>query len=241
MDRPPVLLPFAYVEDATNNFVALVLPDDVGRRRLRFLFRYQGGLRAMAWMTVGSDGSLYLNPRLHSNSVFLGSAVADGDGGFNELELEEIDLRDLDDPNPHLSHHASGVVKGADRRSSGVSPRSVTENTVFRQDDYAHPSRFAVIAEHALRATDVVVPTIGYAPFELDEERPLTSRIMVAQLTDGEAQVTRLDDAPVGAQTALVLPYTNLAGCQDLTYQITFFNGAAGQWPDLTTAAVLKV
>jgi hypothetical protein len=88
----------------------------------------------------------------------------------------------LDDLNPKLSHHASGVVKGVDPRSSGVSPRSVTANTLFRQDDYAHPSRFAVIAEDNLRRTDVVVPTIDYTPFELDEEKPLTSRIMVAPL-----------------------------------------------------------
>jgi hypothetical protein len=48
------------------------------------------------------------------------------------------------------------------------------------------------------------------------------------------------NDVPKSAQTAVVLPYTNLEGCQDLMYQITFFNAAA-VWRERTTMAVLDV
>ncbi len=242
MDRPLVLLPFQYVEDVTHRFVGLVLLEDVGRRALRFLFAYKGELRAMAWLTVGSDGSLYLNPRLKATRRLIrGSAVADGKGGFTDLDLNEVAIGSLNERNPKLSHHASGVVVRADGRSTGVSARTVTDNTLFRQDDYGHPSRFDVIEPAKLRATDIVVPTVGVAPFELDEGRPLTSRVMVAPLRGGEARVRMIDDEAVDRQTTIVAPFRNLHGCQDVTYQITFFNGARGPWPEITMIAVLDV
>ncbi len=242
MEREPVLLPFLYVEQVNRRFAGLVLLEDVGRRKLRFLFMYNGQLRAMAWLAVGSDGSLYLNPRLKPHrGLISGSAIADGIGGFTDTDLREVPVESLAEPNPKLSHHASGVVVRADGRSTSLSPRSVTENTLFRQDDYGHPSRFEVIPPPDLRTTDVIVPSVGGVPFELDEGRPLTSRIMVAPLREGEAQVQLIDDVEVDAQTTIVAPFRNLVGCQDLTYQVTFFNGRPGPWPDITTMAVLDL
>lgn len=242
MDRPPVLLPFQYVEVAAHGFVSLVLTEDVGRQQLRFLFSYRGELRAMSWMTVGSDGSLYLNPRLRAKrSPYSGSAVADGAGGFTDVDLREVAVAAVDDLNPKLSHHASGVVNRTDHRSRGVSPRSVTENTLFRQDDYAHPSRFNAIPVDKLRPTDIVVPTVGGGPFELDEDRPLTSRIMVAPLMGGDAQVAVIEDDNVDRQTCVVAPFLNLRDCQDILYQVHFFNAPPSPWPEVTTMAVLDV
>jgi hypothetical protein len=45
-----------------RRIAALILPDPV-RRVLRFLFRYEDSFRAVAWMQIGADGSLYLNRR----------------------------------------------------------------------------------------------------------------------------------------------------------------------------------
>lgn len=227
---------FIAAQDGT--IAALILPDP-GRRTLRFLFAYLGELRAIAWMAVGADGSLYLNHRLSgSNKVISGQGIADGQGGFTDLRLEEGEVP-VGIAKPKLSYHASGIVTRADERSHSVSIREVTESTLLRQDRYAHPSRFDVVRS-PLRATDIVVPDGAGQPFTLQDDRPLGSRVFVAPLVDGEAKVPVIDDLPIAAQTAVVIPCQNLHRCQDITYQLQFFLDPPGSaWPEGSFAAVL--
>lgn len=235
-------MPIQLVSNPERGFVALILPDP-GRRKLRFLFSHDGGLRALAWMNVGADGSLYLNHRIDApNAASDGEGVADGKGGFAEVEWRELSLTEDEMRKRKLSQHASGVVKSGDKRSWSVNVRDVAESTLVRQDEYAHPSRFEAIPAAALRSTDLVVPGQDGAPYEIQEDRPLTSRVFVAPLNDGAAQVPIIDDDPAAdTQTAIVVPYTNLRGCQSLTYQIQFFNRAPGAaWPDRSIVAVLN-
>ena len=222
-----------------RRFVALILPDP-GRRTLRFLFKHDGKLRAMCWMSIGNDGSLYLNPRTGGTSpIEHGDGIADGSGGFAQLQWGEPDSSEVQ--NRKVSYHASGRVKGGARMSTSVSVRDIKQPTLIRQDDYAHPSRFAVIEPEAMRATDIVIPGQNGEPYELGEEHPMTSRVFAAPLRAGDAQVPIIDDdlnARAG-QTAVVVPATNLKNCQDVTYQIQFFN-RPGAWPDISTIAIVS-
>jgi hypothetical protein len=226
-----------FIAASDGAFAALILPDP-GRRRLRFLFGYLGELRAMAWMAVGADGSLYLNHRLSDrNKMISGQGIADGQGGFTDLRLEEREVP-AGIVRPKLSYHASGIITRGDERSRSVSIREVTESTLIRQDRYAHPSLFDVV-QPPLRQTDIVIPDTAGKPFELQDERPLGSRVFVAPLVDGEAKVPVINDLPIDSQTAVVIPYQHLQRCQDVTYQLQFFLDPPGTaWPEGSFAVV---
>jgi hypothetical protein len=113
--------------------------------------------RAICSMSVASDGSLYLNPRrTESHPLVQGKGLADGAGGWEELEWGDPDGPAVQ--SRKVSYHASGRVKGGGKMSTSVSVRDVERLTLIQQDDYAHPSRFEIIEPTTMRATDIVVP-----------------------------------------------------------------------------------
>lgn len=223
-----------------RRFALLILPDPE-RRTLRFLFRYKGDFRAVCWLQVGPDGSLYLNPRRKPSGPGIhAEGVIDGGDGLSPITWAEIESIDIQ--NAKVSHHASGIVTAGSSRSKSISPRDVKESTLFRYHDYSHPSRYEVIESAKFRDTDIVIPWFDGKPYELFDDQPLTSRVWVAPLRDGQAQVPYIDgidDAKKG-QTGIVVPAKGLRDCQDLTYQIQFFS-QTGKWPDadwITTSEV---
>lgn len=223
-----------------RHLATLLLPDPE-RRVLRFLFRYGSDFRAMAWMQIGPDGSLYLNPRRKAGGpAYHAEGVADGKGGMADLLWVEIESADVQDPK--VSHHASGLVKAGSSRSMSVNVREVAQSTLFRVHDYSHPSRFDAIPRNQMRETDIVVPWYTGEPYELNDDKPLTSRVWVAPLRDGHAQVPYIDDIDdaKSGQTAIVVPARNLKGCQDLTYQIQFFS-TTGRWPQMDWISTSRV
>jgi hypothetical protein len=204
---PAELPPAALVEVPSHNFVALVFSEPPGRQ-LRFLFAYGGELRAVSWLHIGSDGSLYLNARTTTGEPIVhGSAIADGSGGFT-VQWSPDPPAPEDHTNRKVSYHASGRTKGGARMSRSISLRALTRSTLIRQDDYAHPSKFQVIPHQARRKGDVVVPTAHGHPFELKDDARLTSRVFAAPLRAGDAQVVIIDDDPAAAkgQSAVVVP-----------------------------------
>jgi hypothetical protein len=153
------------------------------------------------------------------------------------VEIESADLQ-----NPKVSHHASGLVKAGSSRSKSVNVREVQESTLFRMQDYSHPSRFDKIPANQMREADIIVPWYTGEPYELFDDKPLTSRVWVAPLRDGHAQVPYVDDIDdaKNGQTAIVVPVKNLQDCQDLTYQVQFFN-TTGKWPAMDWISTSKL
>ena len=99
--------------DSKRRAAVLILPDP-GRRTLRFLFRYMAEFRAICWMKVGSDGSLYLNPRTGGERILAhADGIADGLGGFTQLTCAEPDGSVAG--TWMVSYHASGWVRVAQR------------------------------------------------------------------------------------------------------------------------------
>jgi hypothetical protein len=221
--------------------VTLVLPDP-GRRKLRMIFRHSDILRVMCWLSIGGDGSLYFDHSLEeSKRITQVEAIADGAGGWSEAgKVRELLLSDIDEKSPKLSQHASGVVRRADHRSRSLSFRDLgTSPVLIRQDEYRHPSHYRTVESGKLRIADVRVPAFGGSAYILDENRPLTSRLFVSRLQGGDANVTVVEEAEVDAQTSIVLPATNLRGCQDLLFQLVFWNYPPRPWPDMATAGIL--
>lgn len=68
---------------------------------------------------------------------------------------------------------------------------------------------------------------------------PLTSRLFVTPLRDGHANVTLVGDAEIDAQTSIIIPATNLKGCNDLAFQLVFWNHLPRPWPSEATAGIL--
>lgn len=216
--------------------LAVFVFDDFVRKKIRLLFAHRGDIRAVVWMMVGSDGSLYLNPRtVRKGPVITGRGTADGFGGFTELEWQELER--LEGQDSKVSYHASGIVKGANLFVQSTEVRNLAESTLIRQDMYSNPERFAVVRASQFRKTDVLVQTWGGQPFEFDDNRPLACRVFAAPLKSGNAMVTVLDDVD-GHQTALLFPFKRLENCQDLTYELVFFQGVEGQWPKQTFQSI---
>ena len=233
-------MPIQLLTVPDRHLATLLLPDPE-RRVLRFLFRYGGEFRAMAWMQIGADGSLYLNPRRKAaGPAYHAEGVADGKGGMSDLLWVEIESADVQ--NPKVSHHASGLVKAGSSRSMSVNVREVQEPTLFRMHDYSHPSRFDEIRANQTREADIVVPWYTGEPYELFDDKPLTSRVWVAPLRGGHAQVPYVDDIDdaKNGQTAIVVPVKNLQNCQDLTYQVQFFS-TTGKWPEMDWISTSKM
>src|SRR5260370_16490342 len=123
---------------ADRNWGTLLMADPE-RRVLRLLFLYGGDLRAMAWMQIGADGSLYLNPRRKaSGPAYHAEGVAAGTGGMSDLLSVEIESADVQ--NPKVSHHASGLVKAGSSPSMSVNVREVQESTPLLLTPSSHPS-----------------------------------------------------------------------------------------------------
>jgi hypothetical protein len=206
------------------------------------IFRHGDTLRVMCWLTIGGDGSLYFDHSLkETERLTQVDAIADGAGGWSEAsEMRELLCRDVDEKNPKLSQHASGVVRRADHRSRSISFRDLgTSPVILRQDDYRHPSDYRTVEDGKLRIADIRVPSSGGSTYTLAEGRPLTSRLFVSRLQGGNANVTVVEEADVDAQTSIVLPATNLRGSDDLLFQLVFWNYPPRPWPSVATAGIL--
>ncbi|HYY88051.1 MAG TPA: hypothetical protein VFA49_04590, partial [Chloroflexota bacterium] len=123
-----------------------------------------------------------------------GPGIADSLGGYTQLTWAEPIL-----PRPgtsKVSYHASGWVKGGTRMTRSLPVRHVQRPTLIRQDDYAHPLRFDIVQPNELKSTDVVIRGWDCEPYVVDDEHSLTSRVFVAPLESGNAQVMFIDDDP---------------------------------------------
>jgi hypothetical protein len=159
---------------------------------------------------------------------------------MSDITWVEIETAEIQ--NPKVSHHASGLVKTGSHRSMSVNVREVEEATLIRMQDYSHPSRFDVIPAKDMRETDIVVPWFNGEPYELFDDRHLASRVWVAPLREGHAQVPYIDDIEdvSHGQAAIVVPARALKGCQDLTYQVQFLS-RSGKWPEMDWITTSKL
>lgn len=233
-----------------QHFVALIFPD-IKRDRVRFLFAHNTQLKAVAWMKIGSDGSLYLHdrpsPTQQPKTLYKSKGIADGNGSFSEMNVPySKEWTSIEKDVQKISYHSSGLVKGYGDFNQSINLRSITERTLIQANQYTKPERYEVIEEYALRNTDIVVPVWDKDVFELDDTKPLMCRVFAEPLRKGQAQIGILERPGTPSQSALVFPATNLFNkrdnkpVQDLTYHIHFFNEERGNNPDYTFTSFLE-
>lgn len=145
-------MPVRRLEFPDKKHVSIIFPD-IGRDTVRFIFSFNGGLKVLAWMKIGYDGSLYLNSRLpESKIVHKANAVADGKGGFRNLSApEDISLDTISKDNRKSSCHSSGKVKSYGAFEESAKLADLTKPTLIRQDQYTKPHRFMSIEQNELR------------------------------------------------------------------------------------------
>jgi len=234
-----------------QHFAALIFPD-IKRDRVRFLFVHNTQLKAVAWMMIGSDGSLYLHDRPSSTqqpkTLYKSKGIADGHGSFSTMNVPySKKWTDLKENERKISYHSSGWVKGYGDFNQSINLKSITGRTLIQANQYTRPERYDMIEEDALRNTDIVVPAWDKDVFELDDTKPLMCRVFVEPLRDGQAQIGILERPGTPSQSALIFPATNLFNkrdnkpVQDLTYHIHFFNEERGNNPDYTFTSFLGV
>jgi hypothetical protein len=232
---------------ADKHFTALVFPD-IKRDKVRFLFSYNNNLKAVAYMVIGNDGSLYLNPRLPTSEKFYkNKGIADGLGGFSTIGEDEIkDSSDIKKSEQKVSYHSSGRVKGFGDFEQSINLRTITERTLIQANQFTKPERYKTIEEPNLRTTDIIVPSWDGKVFELDSTKPLMCRVFVEPLKDASTQLDILERPNNPAQSALVFPATGLVDregepIQDLIYHLHFFNEELGNGPDYTFTSFQRV
>ena len=93
-----------------------------------------------------------------------------------------------------------------------------------------------------MRDTDIVLRWFSGQPYELFDDKPLTSRVWIAPLREGHALVPYIHDIEDAweGQSAIVVPARGLKGCQDLTYQVQFFR-RTGKWPEMDFITTSKL
>lgn len=230
-----------------QHFAALIFPD-IRRNRVRFLFSHNTQFKAVVWMMIGSDGSLYLHdrplPTQQPKIFYKSKGIADGSGGFSEINVPHAKKwGSLKEDERKISYHSSGWVKGYGGFDQSVNLRDITERTLIQANQYTKPERYETIQKESLRNTDILVPAWDKDVFELDSTKPLMCRVFVEPLRAGRAQVEVLERSGIPNQSALIFPATSLLNSrdnkavQDLTYHIHFFNEERGSNPNYTFAS----
>lgn len=99
-------------------------PDD----RIRILIEFNNEYKAIFWIKVAKDGSIYLGPRLVDSKRILKGKSKEIDG---KVSVNFEDGQEVEDIEQHgkgkFSFHASGIINSIDERSYTESLRGIKE------------------------------------------------------------------------------------------------------------------
>ena len=114
------------------------------RSAARILLNYDGAVRPLLWLYVGTDGSVYLGLSRPAGSVEYSGGEAHSAG---EASLRYSDVNEISDPEfckrIHLSFHSSGVINVSGMRWQRVSwKKSLTVCQQLCLFVFEHPSHF---------------------------------------------------------------------------------------------------
>ena len=192
--------------------------------RVRLLVSYGGAWRALLWLKVGKDGSIYVAPRITDvTTVKKGMKKTEQnqvtisyDEGDTVLDAETL-------KNPKLSFHASGLIRATGDRLRGHNLRELEEQVELCQILFEHPRIREPIAE--VRERDICLE------YPIDDERPLIGSLLVAPSR-------RMNPPPVFADaihcSSMGLRYTGLDEMQDIVVLFALRHGLKGSWPPMT-------
>jgi hypothetical protein len=135
-------------------------------RDLRVCADYQGQVRALLWLNIGRDGSLYTSycaRRTQPGFRLIPEVLADGSSRFT---WDRKEVAELDPEREKVSFHASGLIYARIGWSVGINLRLLTQRTHLCTYFPRHPSYWPVVK--APRQRDLVVREL------LQDECPIT-------------------------------------------------------------------
>lgn len=135
-------------------------------RTIRICAEYRGKVRALLWLKIGRDGSLYTSfsaRRTQPSFRLIPETLTDGSSKFtwDRLELVEHDLK-----REKVSFHASGMIYARTGGSVGVSLRLLTQRTFLCTYFPRHPGFWPLVS--APKNRDLVIHEL------LQDECPIT-------------------------------------------------------------------
>lgn len=116
----------------------------VAGEHFRFCVEYETQIRALLWLSIRRDGSLYTgfgNASRESIKRFIGQRREDGTTSFSWGEYEFV----AGPERPKMSFHSSGVILGSHGRSVGVNLRLLTQRTLLCTYLPSHPTEWRVV------------------------------------------------------------------------------------------------
>ena len=191
--------------------------------RVRLLIKYAGSWRALLWIKVGSDGSIYAAPRI--------TGVASVKKGTKELHGGEATIKygegdPVLDPetlrNPKVSFHASGLIRAGGDRLKGPSLKELTGQRMLCQFLLEHPRVREPIDK--VRRRDICLD------YPVQENRPLFCGLIVSSL---ESLSPAMFEKATHCSRAAV-QFSGLGEVPDLFVQMALWHGPAGSWPPET-------
>lgn len=203
---------------------AMALFDPDPGDRIRLLVSYGGFWRALVWLNVAKDGSIYLGARIENVTEVKrgGTETKDGIVTIRYDEGEPVDDVEALKHNPKLSFHASGLIREGSKSSKGTSLRDLKEQFVLCQILFEHPSKREPIDTIGNR--DICMD------YPVDEQRPLLGGLLVAPL----GKHSPANFAGAFHCSSVGLTYTGLQDIQDLFVQFALWHGPEGNWPPMT-------
>ena len=193
--------------------------------RIRILIEYKESWKAIFWLMVSKDGSVYLGPRKKRIlSLRKGSTQSvNGNISVNYSDGTEITNKELF-KNAKISFHASGIINSTGERNFRGSLRNIQQQELLCTVLFQSLDRFDSIPMNKLKARDICLK------FPIHEGYPLFMYVFVAPTP----KVTLNYFESAKDQVNILLPYKELEGTPNLTVQLNLTTDAKGPWPPYT-------
>ena len=182
-------------------------------------------MRAVVWVEVSSDVSIYLGPRiLNCDHMIIGRKTQKG----GEVFVGYDEGTQITDPkilnNNKVSFHGSGITRAGGGRSFRTRLRDLRERQLLCYIILQHPTKFPIL--NKIEKYDICLN------YPIEENSPIMCHVYVAP---GENKLPPIIIRDAIYQASIILHYENIQAIGgDLAVQFLFFHGAEGAWPSST-------
>lgn len=194
--------------------------------RIRILIEHNGSWKALFWIKVAKDGSIYLSPRItNPKTIKTGKSMSDDKGTINIKYSEGVELSDISQANKaKISFYASGVINSLSGRQIRRSLRNIQEQEQICSVFFQYPERFDAFSIEKFEKRDICLR------YPVEDDYPVFMHIFIAP-------TSKLQLVNMGTdrhQVNLVLQYNNIDSIGDVTVQLSLFTPSKGPWPPYT-------
>jgi hypothetical protein len=194
--------------------------------RIRILIEYKGTWRALFWVKVASDGSVYLGPRIKKpKTIKKGRSIANnGTISVNYSDGVEVEI-DKQPNKAKFSFHASGIINNLiNERSIRSSLRDIQEQEHLCTILFYHPDKFEEISIEKIKKRDICLR------YPIEDDYPIMMNVFIAPTQ----KLQLVNMVTEKQQLNIVLLYKNLQNISDMAVQLSIFTPAKGPWPPYT-------